>query len=388
MDATVGRSGVAGRARAPASKSYTHRAILSGGYARRSRIDGPLLSADPRATIRAVEAFGGHVDVGEDALTVTGFDGRPEAPSEPIDCANSGTTLRLATATAALADGVTELTGDASLRSRPQGPLLQAIDALGGRAESLEATGQAPLVVEGPIHGGRVAIPGDVSSQFVTALLMAGAATDDGVEVALETPLKSAPYVEITREVLAEFGVVTRRTGGGFAVAGDQSYELAADAYPVPGDFSSVGYLLAAGAIAGEDPVSVEGAHPSAQGDAAIVDVLERMGATIEWYRETGQGMGAVLNIADEQGVSPSTVRKRLGHLEDVGVAALDVVGFYHSHPRGPPRPSETDARLAAWPGHSYVIVSLAGDEATLGSWRWTGEAFDAEPVEIRTPEE
>ncbi|MFB6353010.1 MAG: 3-phosphoshikimate 1-carboxyvinyltransferase [Halobacteriales archaeon] len=288
MDATVGRSSVVGTARAPASKSYTHRAILAGGYAERARVANPLLSADPRATVRAVEAFGASVEEAGGDLTVEGFAGRPVVPDDVVDCANSGTTMRLATATAALADGTTVLTGDGSLRARPQGPLLDAIDALGGRARSTRSNGRAPVVVEGPIDGGRAAIPGDVSSQFVTALLMAGAATRAGVEVALTSELKSAPYVEITREVLDAFGVATERTDDGFAVAGGQAYELAGGEYRVPGDFSSVSYLLAAGAIAGSGPVRVEGAHPSAQGDAVIVEHLRAMGAPVDWDRETG----------------------------------------------------------------------------------------------------
>ncbi|MFB6361786.1 MAG: 3-phosphoshikimate 1-carboxyvinyltransferase [Halobacteriales archaeon] len=286
MDAVIGQSGVAGTARAPASKSYTHRAILAGGFAPRARLIDPLDSADPRATIRAVEAFGGSVEQADDGLSVDGFDGRPAAPDEVIDCANSGTTLRLATATAALADGVTELTGDASLCSRPQGPLLAAIDQLGGRAESTQDNGQAPLIVEGPIAGGRVSIPGDVSSQFVTALLMAGAATAEGIEIELETALKSAPYVDITREVLADFGVETDRADGGFSVSGGQQYAPPADGYAVPGDFSSISYLLAAGAIAGSGPVHVQGAQPSAQGDTAVIEHLRRMGASVDWDRE------------------------------------------------------------------------------------------------------
>jgi 3-phosphoshikimate 1-carboxyvinyltransferase len=288
MDVTVGRSAVSGTARAPASKSYTHRAVLAGGYADRARVADPLLSADPRATIRAVRAFGGAVEVGGDTLAVDGFDGQPAVPDDPIDCANSGTTLRLATATAALADGVTELTGDASLRSRPQGPLLAAIESLGGRAKSTRGNGQAPLVVEGPIEGGRVAIPGDVSSQFVTALLMAGAATPRGIDIELETELKSAPYVAVTREVLDAFGVHTERTPSGFSVDGGQAYRQSGAAYAVPGDFSSIGYLLAAGAVAGDGPVRVEGAHPSAQGDTAIVDHLRSMGAPVDWDRDAG----------------------------------------------------------------------------------------------------
>jgi 3-phosphoshikimate 1-carboxyvinyltransferase len=286
MDAVVGRSSVSGTAQAPASKSYTHRAILAGGFAPRAQIIDPLLSADPRATIRAVEAFGGNVEETEASLNVHGFAGRPAAPDDVIDCANSGTTLRLATATAALAGGVTELTGDASLRSRPQGPLLEAIDQLGVRAESLWDNGQAPLVVEGPIAGGRVPIPGDVSSQFVTALLMVGAATPEGIEIDLETELKSAPYVDITREVLADFGVDTDRTDGGFAVAGGQDYTAPENGYAVPGDFSSISYLLASGVVAGSGPVRITRAPPSAQGDTAVIDHLRRMGASVEWDRE------------------------------------------------------------------------------------------------------
>jgi 3-phosphoshikimate 1-carboxyvinyltransferase len=298
MDAHVSESRVAGAVRAPPSKSYTHRAVLAAGYSEGARVERPLVSADTRATMRAVEAYGGRVrsregvaGAGEvptdaDALRVEGFDGRPGVPDDVIDCANSGTTMRLTTATAALADGLTVLTGDDSLRSRPQGPLLSAIDQLGGRAESTRANGRAPLVIGGPVDGGRVSIPGDVSSQYVTALLMAGAVTDEGIEIHLETELKSAPYVEVTREVLDGFDVATGSTDDGFRVPGGQRY--AADGYTVPGDFSSASYLLAAGAVAGDDSVDVEGLYPGAQGDSAIVEVLDRMGAGVEWDHDGG----------------------------------------------------------------------------------------------------
>jgi 3-phosphoshikimate 1-carboxyvinyltransferase len=287
MDVRLSPSLLSGTARAPPSKSYTHRAILAAGYADGATVDRPLMSADTRATARAVEGYGGSVAFDDEALRVEGFDGRPATPDDVLDCANSGTTMRLTTATAALGDGLTVLTGDESLRSRPQGPLLDAVDQLGGRAESTRANGQAPLVVGGAVDGGTVSIPGDVSSQYVTALLMAGAVTDEGVRVDLETELKSAPYVEITRELLADFGVGTERTGDGFAVAGGQSYRRA-DPYTVPGDFSSLSYLLAMGALAAPDGLRVEGAVPSAQGDTAIVDVVERMGGDVEWDREAG----------------------------------------------------------------------------------------------------
>jgi 3-phosphoshikimate 1-carboxyvinyltransferase len=294
MDAHVSRSRVGGHTRAPPSKSYTHRAILAAGYADGALVRSPLASADTRATMRAVEAYGGAVEREETddslALHVEGFDGLPAVPEDVIDCANSGTTMRLTTATAALGDGLTVLTGDESLRSRPQGPLLEAIETLGGRAESTRGNGQAPLVVGGPVVGGHVEIPGDVSSQFVTALLMTGAVTEGGIDIRLETELKSAPYVDITVEVLEAFGVDATRTDAGFEVAGGQSYHPDGGEYEVPGDFSSMSYLLAAGALAATDgdEVVVEGAYPSAQGDSAIVDVLGRMGAAIDWDREAG----------------------------------------------------------------------------------------------------
>ena len=313
MDVTIARSRVAGSAAAPPSKSYTHRAILAGGYAEGALIERPLRSADTRATMGAVDLLGGDVVDRTDALEVTGWGGRPDVPPDVIDCANSGTTMRLVTATAALAEGTSVLTGDASLRSRPQGPLLAAIDQLGGTATSTRDNGQAPLVVTGPVSGGRVDIRGDVSSQYITALLMAGAVTDDGIDIHLETPLKSAPYVDITREVLDAFAVQTEATDDGFRVPGGQSYEPTDGQYHVPGDFSSISYLVAAGVLAAEGDLRVRGALPSAQGDTAIIDILADMGAAIDWDRDNGivtversSLVGTTVDVADTPDLLPT----------------------------------------------------------------------------------
>ncbi|SEV99641.1 3-phosphoshikimate 1-carboxyvinyltransferase [Natrinema salifodinae] len=289
MNVTITPSAVAGTARAPPSKSYTHRAILAAGYADGATVRDALWSADTRATARAVELFGGDVDRADDGtLEIDGFDGRPEVPADVIDCGNSGTTMRLVTAAAALADGTTVLTGDESLRSRPQGPLLEALADLDAEAFSTRGNGQAPLVVPGPLAGGEVSIPGDVSSQYITALLLAGAVTDEGIAIDLETELKSAPYVDITLEMLEDFGVEARKTDAGFEADGGQSYAPAGGEYAVPGDFSSISYPLAAGAIASDEGLRIEGANPSAQGDTAIVEIVERMGADVDWDRDAG----------------------------------------------------------------------------------------------------
>ncbi|GGL54057.1 3-phosphoshikimate 1-carboxyvinyltransferase [Halocalculus aciditolerans] len=289
MQVTVSPSDVHGSAYAPPSKSYTHRAVLAAGYtAGTTRVKNALWSADTRETMGAVSAFGGDtVDV-DGTAEIDGFDGRPGVPEDILDCGNSGTTMRLVTAAAGLVDGATVLTGDASLRSRPQGALLDALEQLGARAISTRGNGQAPLVVEGPIAGGDVALPGDVSSQFVTALLMAGAVTDRGIDIELTTELKSAPYVDITLDVLDSFGVDASETDEGYRVPGGQSYAPDDGEYDVPGDFSSASYLLAAGALAGDPSVDVRGLYPSVQGDRAILDVLKEMGASVDWNTEDG----------------------------------------------------------------------------------------------------
>jgi 3-phosphoshikimate 1-carboxyvinyltransferase len=375
MDIELSQSRVHGRARAPPSKSYTHRAILAAGYSAGALVYTPLNSADTQATMRAVEAFGGDVDrdSDEDLLDVAGFDGRPDVPANVIDCANSGTTMRLVTACAALADGISVLTGDSSLRSRPQGPLLDAIGDLGGRAESTRGNGQAPLAIKGPIAGGSVSIPGDVSSQYITALLMAGAVTDEGIDIELETELKSAPYVDITLEVLEAFGVDAERTDAGFSVPGGQSYEPADGEYHVPGDFSSMSYLLAAGAVAAAEgkAVVVAGAHPSAQGDSAIVDVLERMGADIDWNRDDGyitvrnsDLSGVEVDVGDTPDLLPTIAT--LGAVADGDTRIVNCEHVRYKETDRVSAMAEELTKMGATVTEEEDVLTVHGDESTL----------------------
>jgi len=380
MNVTVSQSTVTGDARAPPSKSYTHRAILAAGYADGAVVHDPLRSADTRATMRAVEAFGGTVEDADDSLSVTGFGGRPYVPDDVIDCANSGTTMRLVTAAAALGDGLSVLTGDDSLRSRPQGPLLDAVAQLGGRAESTRSNGQAPLVVGGHVAGGKVSIPGDVSSQYITALLMAGAVTDEGVDVSLETELKSAPYVDITIEVLDDFGVDARKTDDGFSVDGGQSYSADSDEYHVPGDFSSMSYLLAAGAVAADGELRVEGAHPSAQGDSAIVGHLEDMGATIDWDRDAGvirversDLVGTTVDVGDTPDLLPTVAA--VGAVAD---GVTEIVNCEHVRYKETDRVSamaEELEKMGAEVTEEEDTLTIHGGDSTLSGARVDGRA-------------
>ncbi|MFB6071539.1 MAG: 3-phosphoshikimate 1-carboxyvinyltransferase [Halobacterium sp.] len=374
MQATITNSSVSGTVRAPPSKSYTHRALLAAGYADGALVRDPLVSADTKATARAVEAFGGDEERVDGDWDVAGFGGRPDVPADVVDCANSGTTMRLTTAAAALVDGTTVLTGDESLRSRPHGPLLDAIDDLGGSARSTRGNGRAPLVVDGPIEGGIVEIPGDVSSQFVTALLMAGAVTDRGLEVQLSTELKSAPYVDITLDVLDAFGVDAEERRDGYRVAGGQFYEPVDGEYAVPGDFSSASYLLAAGALAADGEFVVEGMRPSAQGDAAIVDVLDRMGADVDWRESEGRVRvrqsalsGVEVSVADTPDLLPTIAV--LGAAADGTTRITDVEHVrYKETDRVSAMAEELAAMGASVDEHPDELVVHGGDTSLAGA--------------------
>ncbi len=130
MELTIDKSEIKGTINAPSSKSYTHRAIAIAAMSKKATIHNPLISEDTKATIRASEAFGATVESKNNSLFVCGFDGKLKIPDNVLDVANSGTTLRIMTAVSALVDGTTVLTGDASIRTRPNTPLLNALNDL------------------------------------------------------------------------------------------------------------------------------------------------------------------------------------------------------------------------------------------------------------------
>lgn len=284
MIASVERSQVSGEVEVPPSKSYTHRAITISALGPGGSVKRPLLSADTRATIRAAEAFGAEIAIEGETLAVAGVGGGPKTPENVIDVENSGTTLRIMAAVAALTDGAV-LTGDASIRRRPNGPLLKSLCDLGGEAFSIKKDDCAPLVVRGRIRGGRTVLDGSVSSQFLSALLISCPLAEGDSEIEIKGELKSRPYAEITLEMLRAAGAKIETDFERFAVQGGQSYDLGG--YTVPGDFSSASYLLAAAAVTGSS-LSVRGLRPSKQGDSAIVSILQEMGAKISWDRSEG----------------------------------------------------------------------------------------------------
>jgi len=291
MIASVERSEISGEVYAPPSKSYTHRAILITALGPGGTVKRPLISADTKATISACEAFGAKVALKED-IDIEGVSGKPQTPEDVINVLNSGTTLRFCSAVSALTDGAV-LTGDASIRSRPNGPLLSALNDLGVDAFSIRGNGKAPLVIRGLMKGGVAKLHGGVSSQFLSALLIASPLAQADTKIKIVGELKSRPYAEITLDMLAQAGAKIKAKEQEFEIERGQSYNL--QSYTIPGDFSSASYPLAAAAVTG-GKANVRGVLPSRQGDSAIVDILKRMGAEISWDQAEG-----VLRIKGEE---------------------------------------------------------------------------------------
>jgi len=246
-----------------------------------SKITNSLIGQDTKATITACQEFGATIDYNNaDTLDIMREESL-KTPQDVINVENSGTTMRIMTAVASLAPGTTILTGDQSIRRRPMAPLLGALKGLGICCWSSKNDGLPPVIVKGGIlRGGKTAIPGDQSSQFITALLITSPFAETDVTINLTTPLVSGPYVQITMEMLLERGINVYQTPGEFNVPGSQSY-LPKNEH-IPGDYSSASFILAAAAIT-ESNVTVRNLTPDTkQGDVFIIQALEKMGVEVQ----------------------------------------------------------------------------------------------------------
>jgi len=268
---------VGGTVPASPSKSYTHRAMILGLMAPgTSVINRTLLSEDTLSTLAAVRQFGAKVLVKGDTVRIKG--GNLHCPKEPVDAGNSGTTIRLMTGVASLMPCSSVLTGDESLKRRPMGPLIDALREMGVTVIPTLEEGQAPLMIRGPNRGRGTHIRGDVSSQFISSLILCSLLKDIDTEIILTTPLVSSPYVDITLELMEKFGGRCEETGEGYLIPGGQV--LTPTTLDIPGDFSSAAFPLVAGAISGK--VTVMGlTDQTKQGDRAILDILEAFGARV-----------------------------------------------------------------------------------------------------------
>jgi 3-phosphoshikimate 1-carboxyvinyltransferase len=277
------KSQLAGEIQIPASKSHTIRALAIAGMAEgKSMLTSPLIASDTLSCINGIKEFGAAVKMNDD-IEITGINGILSPLCKKIDVGNSGTTLRVLTALTALASHTVTFDGDASIRKRPMIPLLSALKNLGVEVNS--TNGKCPFTIRGPIKGGKTTVNG-ISSQFVTALLIACPLAEADTEITVEN-LHEKPYLEITLDWLKRQGVQYENKGlDWFKVKGRQQYK----AYKriIPADFSSATFPLCAAAIAGSD-VLIKGLDFSDhQGDKEVFRYIEKMGALV---KQTSEGI-------------------------------------------------------------------------------------------------
>ena len=280
---------ISGSLKVPPSKSYTHRAIILGSLSKgTTRIINPLIARDTLSSISAAKLIGASIKINENMLLINGVN-KPVIPDNIIDVENSGTTIRFMTGVAGLASkGYTILTGDSSIRRRPMGPLLSSLRKLGVQCWTSKNDGRPPVIVKGGgIVGGKTTIRGDISSQFISTLLIVTprALGDSTIEV--KGVGVSRPYIEATLKMISNFnGVIKCPDPDIYFVEGNQTYEP--KDFEVPGDFSSAAFIFSAAALTGGTVVVKGLDFELPQADIRILEILRELGVRVRIDRKKG----------------------------------------------------------------------------------------------------
>ena len=333
---------------APPSKSYTHRALIIGALGRgTTTLLQPLYAEDTRLTINALRRLGVGITVNPDELIITGCEGRfSTADTTVLNLDNSGTSLRLLASLALLCRHPLILTGSPRMQERPIGPLANALSCLGGSVEFLKNNGYPPLKVSGHLGGGRVVIDGTISSQFISSLLLAAPYAETGIEVILPSPPASRSYIDITLDIMLEFGAdVTRDGYARFCVSNLARYT--GRTYAIEGDYSSASYFFAIAAICG-GRVTVRNLVPhSVQGDRRFLDALRLMGCSVTFAENsvTVGRRGDLQGITVDMSSSPDTVQT-LCMVAAMAKSPTTITGISHLKFKESDRISTTALRL------------------------------------------
>lgn len=278
MKCKVEKSKLSGTISCPPNKSYTHRAIFLASLAKgNSTIRNVLLSRDTIATINACKVFGSKISTSGSTVNVEST-GSVSVTGPEIDASNSGTTIRISAAIASLVDAKITLTGDASLKKRPMQPLLDALEKLDAKCTSTNGT--PPITVKGKILGGSTSISGSVSSQFISALLIAAPKTEKGITIEIEGDLVSKPYLDATIAIMQKFGVNVN-TISSYKKYNIPKQDYKSTDFTVPADFSSMALLLSAAVLVGDDMTISAPIGDLPQGDKEMITHLKKMGAEI-----------------------------------------------------------------------------------------------------------
>jgi 3-phosphoshikimate 1-carboxyvinyltransferase len=266
----------------PGSKSYTNRALIIAALARGpSTLLGTLESDDTNVARRALSSLGIPIEQASRTIRVDGQAGRLCDPGQTLNLGNSGTSVRFFTALLTLAGFPCMITGNARMQQRPIADLIEALNGLGANVTSIEKTGCPPIHIgQQRLKGGTTAISGAISSQFLSALLMVAPYAHHEVILQVHDQLVSVPYVDMTLDIMARFGVqVQHENYERFVIAGQQCYQ--GQEYLVEGDASSATYFWGLAALLGGKMTIRNIPSSSAQADLKFLQVLERMGCEI-----------------------------------------------------------------------------------------------------------
>jgi len=268
--------------RVPGSKSLTNRALLIASLANGTTcLTNTLFSDDSRYFAKALQTLGFDVQLDEinHAMTVTGLGGRIPAEKAELFIGNAGTAARFLSAFLTLGNGEYVLDGEPRMRERPIGDLVDSLTQLGAKLEPTNNCPPVKIMASG-LPGGKTTIAGDISSQFLSALLMVAPYAQNSIEVDLSTDLSSKPYVDMTISIMKDFGVEIERYGYERFAIHSASY-IPLSTYPIESDASAASYFFAAPAICG-GAVKVENiSRRSVQGDIGFLDVLTKMGCSV-----------------------------------------------------------------------------------------------------------
>lgn len=272
----------------PGSKSLTNRALLIAALADGvTTIHNALFSDDSRFFALALQTLGFDVSLAPEnsTMTVVGLGGKIPADKARLDIGNAGTAARFLTAFLTIGHGDFTIDGDARMRERPIGDLINALCGLGAEMDAAkdEAGAVCPpvLVSASGLTGGRTVIAGDVSSQFLSAILMIAPYAQEPVDITLTTELNSKPYVEMTLDVMADFGVEIDREGNDRFIVHPAHYSPIPE-YSIESDASAASYFFAASAICGGTVTVRNIRRISRQGDIKFLEVLEKMGCSVQ----------------------------------------------------------------------------------------------------------
>jgi 3-phosphoshikimate 1-carboxyvinyltransferase len=400
---------VQARVAPPGSKSYTNRVLPLAALATgKSVIEGALFSDDTKYMAQALRQLGIEVleDEANSRFIVHGTGGKLQPSSQPLFIGNSGTSARFLTPLVALGQSEYIIDGVPAMQKRPIAPLLEALNRLGGEVSSLAGTGCPPIRIVGQgVRGGATSIRGDISSQYLSGLLMSAPYFELGLDLTVEGDLVSKPYLEVTAQAMQAFGVELQIHHFERFTVAPSRYTTAA--YLVEPDASAASYLFAAAAITG-GRMTVPGlGKNSLQGDLGFVQVLEQMGCSVEMTEnettvigngrlrgvdidmsqisDTAQTLAAVAVFADAPtrvtgiGFIRAKETDRVGavvrELQRLGIRAIEEPDGFIIHPG-----QVTAARVETYDDHrmamSFALIGLKQAGVTILDPKCTAKTF------------